>query len=451
MIVFGRLTALLPLISSASAALQILPGAAWTDQGVTGRHLQAHGPGVIKVADTYYMIGEDKLDGSSFQNVNCYASTNLVEWNFAGALLSRTASGELGPNRVVERPKVIYNESTKKYVLYMHVEDSGYKEAKVGVAVGDTVCGKYEYLGSYRPMDNQSRDMGLYQDDDGTGYLLSEDRPHGLHIYKLSSDYLKVESQTYMWPEKYESPAIVKRNGVYFMFASHLTGWQSNDNLYSTATSLSGPWSPWANFAPPGSKTFNSQTTYILPISKDLIVYMGDRWVDGNLMRSTYVWLPLKIEGKKATLTNQEHWSIDWDAGTWSPGPKQESYEAEKAKLSGGAKILNCSGCSGGKLAGYLGGPEKGAVTFENVLSDQTERKSVRIFAPNGDKTQRFAMVTVNEGQAVRIAILPSNAGSMPAVSVANLDFNAGANSVRIESLGDGSWGPDLDRLMVSR
>lgn len=145
------------------------------EQGVTGRHLQAHGSGIIKVDNTYYMIGEDKLNGSSFQNVNCYASTNLVDWKFDGALLSRTASGELGPNRVVERPKVIYNKSTKKYVLYMHVEDSGYKEAKVGVAIADTVCGKYEYLGSSQPMGNQSRDMGLYQDDDGTGYLLSED------------------------------------------------------------------------------------------------------------------------------------------------------------------------------------------------------------------------------------------------------------------------------------
>lgn len=121
------------------------------------------------------MIGEDKLTGSSFQNVNCYASNNLVEWSFAGALLSRTSSGELGPNRVVERPKVIYNKFTQKYVLYMHVEDSAYKEAKVGVAVGDTVCGKYQYLGSFQPMGNQSRDMGLFQDDDGTGYLLSED------------------------------------------------------------------------------------------------------------------------------------------------------------------------------------------------------------------------------------------------------------------------------------
>jgi hypothetical protein len=121
------------------------------------------------------MIGEDKFSGSSFKNVNCYSSTNLAEWNFAGALLPLTSSGDLGPNRVVERPKVIYNKATKKYVLYMHIDDSSYKEAKVGVAVGDTVCGKYEYIGSYRPMGNQSRDMGLYQDEDGTGYLLSED------------------------------------------------------------------------------------------------------------------------------------------------------------------------------------------------------------------------------------------------------------------------------------
>jgi beta-xylosidase len=153
-------------------------------------HLQAHGPGIIKVENTYYMIGEDKLNGSNFQNVNCYASTNLVEWSFAGALLSRTSSGDLGPNRVVERPKVIYNKSTKKYVLYMHIDDGSYKEAKVGVAVGDTVCGKYQYVGSYRPMGNQSRDMGLYQDEDGTGYLLSEDvSPSSLHNLPSSSFY----------------------------------------------------------------------------------------------------------------------------------------------------------------------------------------------------------------------------------------------------------------------
>lgn len=31
------------------------------------------------------------------------------------------------------------------------------------------------YLRSFRPLGYQSRDMGLFKDDDGTGYLLTED------------------------------------------------------------------------------------------------------------------------------------------------------------------------------------------------------------------------------------------------------------------------------------
>lgn len=147
-----------------------------TIQTNTGRHIQAHGAGVTKVGSTYYLIGEDKTEGSAFQNINCYSSTNLVEWTYVGALLSRTtAAGDLGPSRVVERPKVIYNSATKKYVMYMHIDSSSYGEAKIGVATSDTVCGKYTYLSSWQPLGFQSRDIGLFQDDDGSAYLLTED------------------------------------------------------------------------------------------------------------------------------------------------------------------------------------------------------------------------------------------------------------------------------------
>jgi hypothetical protein len=108
-----------------------------------GEHLNAHGAGVIRVNGTFYLIGEDKSDGSAFKNVNCYSSRDLVQWTYEGALLSRTGSGDLGPNRIIERPKVIYNDKTGKYVMWMHVDSSDYGEAKVGVAVGDTVCGAY--------------------------------------------------------------------------------------------------------------------------------------------------------------------------------------------------------------------------------------------------------------------------------------------------------------------
>ena len=107
--------------------------------------------------------------------MNCYLSTNLVEWGYVGALLSRQASGDLGPNRVLERPKVMYNSKTGEYVMYMHIDNSSYGEAKVGVATSSSVCGSYSYQGSFQPLGYHSRDMGLFQDDDGTAYLLSED------------------------------------------------------------------------------------------------------------------------------------------------------------------------------------------------------------------------------------------------------------------------------------
>lgn len=116
-----------------------------------GEHLQAHGAGLIQVNGVYYMIGEDKSGGSEFSNVNCYSSTDLVQWTYVGALLSRTGSGDLGPNRVVERPKVIYNDKTRKYVLWMHMDSSNYGEARVAVATGDSVCGKYQYIRSFQP------------------------------------------------------------------------------------------------------------------------------------------------------------------------------------------------------------------------------------------------------------------------------------------------------------
>lgn len=99
-----------------------------------------------------------------------------MQWKYEGALLSRTSSsGDLGPNRIIERPKVIYNDQTKKFVMWMHVDSSNYGDAKVGVATSDTVCGKYNYVNSFRPLGFESRDMGLFKDDDGKGYLLTED------------------------------------------------------------------------------------------------------------------------------------------------------------------------------------------------------------------------------------------------------------------------------------
>ncbi|KAI1207603.1 carbohydrate-binding module family 35 protein [Annulohypoxylon truncatum] len=432
----------------ASASLQVVPGGTWTASN--GEHLQAHGAGVIQVDDLYYLIGEDKTNGSAFQNVNCYSSPDLVQWTYVGALLSRTSSGDLGPNRVVERPKVLYNASTKKYVLYMHIDSSSYGEAKVGVATGDTVCGSYDYLGSFQPLGFQSRDMGLFQDDDGTGYLLSEDRANGLRIDKLSDDYLSVEESTYLWSDSIEAPALLKQNGRYYMFGSHLTGWDPNDNVYSTSTSLTSGWSAWATFATVGSNTYSSQTNFILPVGPSAAVYLGDRWVSSNLMASTYVWLPLSISGTSVTMPDASSWVPNLNTTTTSASlalPSQNAYEGEAATYGGAAHDVSCGACSGGTAAGYVGGPDDGTVTFTGVTSDVATWTTVQVRYVNGDSTPRYANVRVNGGAAVKLAFLPT--GSSVSSSTLNVDLEAGSdNEILFEAVGTG-WGPDIDRLLV--
>ena len=74
------------------------------------------------------------------------ALQNLVEWTFVNEVLTLQSSGDLGPDRVVERPHVLYNDDTEKYVLWMHIDDSSYGEAKAGVATSSTICGDYTYM-----------------------------------------------------------------------------------------------------------------------------------------------------------------------------------------------------------------------------------------------------------------------------------------------------------------
>jgi hypothetical protein len=228
------------------------------------------------------------------------------------------------------------------------------------------------------------------------------------------------------------------------MFASQLSGWDPNDNYYSTATSLSGPWSAWKKFADSGSNTYASQTTFVLPVG-DQFIYMGDRWVSSNLMRSTYVWLPLKLDGTTASMKNSVNWVLDAKSGATSAGAEEKQYEGETATLSNGAKSQSCSGCSGGKSAGYVGGPTGGAVLFSSVQSSTATRTTLRIKHLNGDDGQRVADVSVN-GKTQRVAFLP-NGGSDPGTSVVHVDMKQGSNEIKISM--QGSWGPDVDRIMV--
>ncbi|HWG26757.1 RICIN domain-containing protein [Actinospica sp.] len=332
------------------------PGATWTD--TAGNVLQMHGLGIIKVGNTWYGYGEDKTGQSSasdpFQDIACYSSTNLQTWTYQGKALARQASGDLGPNRVVERPKVIYNSSTHEYVMWMHIDSSNYSAAEAGVAESSTPCGPYTYLGASRPLGFQSRDMGLFQDTNGTAYLLSEDRANGLRIDKLSSNYLSVVSAgssnggSAALLADYEAPAMVHVGSTYYLLASHLTGWSANDNIYSTASSPAGPWSSVKNFAPAGTNTYSTQTANIIPVSGSAgttYIYAGDRWTASNLGTAPLIWLPLDISGGTVNAGWQNSWSLDLSTGTWT-GNSNPAQATDYLTNANSSQVLDVTGAS---------------------------------------------------------------------------------------------------------
>ncbi|WP_318152874.1 family 43 glycosylhydrolase [Microbacterium helvum] len=289
----------------------IRPGRVFVDD--RGRTAQLHGVGLQRVGDRWLAWGEDKAAGGTFTAVACYSSRDLATWTYEGDALV-AGDGDLGADRVIERPKVLQRPDGR-WVMLLHVERADYAYARVGFAIADRPEGPYEYVRSERPLGNLSRDIGVFQED-GVGYLLSEDRENGLHIYRLREDHLGVDTVVATLRQQanpaigYESPTLVNHDGSYYLFGSDLTGWGMNDNMYTSAPALDGPWDHWRPIAPVGTHTFESQVSVVAPVGNGY-VYIGDRWDPEDLSESPAVWLPLRIEDGRVVLEWRDAWSIE--------------------------------------------------------------------------------------------------------------------------------------------
>jgi hypothetical protein len=141
-------------------------------------------------------------------------------------------------------------------------------------------------------------------------------------VYELSPDYLTIARQVALLFQgmKREAPALLKDRGRYYLITSAATGWDPNQAKYSTAMSISGPWSALQNLA--DGTTYDSQSTYVIPVRgtvKTTYVYAGDRWQDPDLGSSKYIWLPLKVSDEgRLTLDYYPEWQLNATEGTWS-------------------------------------------------------------------------------------------------------------------------------------
>ncbi len=308
---------LLCTICQTMAAAQIQSGRVinngipWYDNN--GNIINAHGACIVDDGGRYWLFGEYKSDTSNaFPGFGCYSSTDLVNWKFERVVLPVQKDGILGPNRVGERVKVMKCPKTGEYVMLMHADDLKYSDPYIGIATSKTINGDYTLHGPilFNGQPIKRWDMGTFQDTDGKGYLLIHHGP----IYRLSDDYRSIEAKVAHVEGMGESPAMFKKNGMYYLLTSQLTSWERNDNYYFTAPAIEGPWERQGTFCPEGTLTYNSQSTFVFPLKRGndtISMYMGDRWsFPHQASAATYVWLPLQVRGK--ALSIPAYWP-SWD------------------------------------------------------------------------------------------------------------------------------------------
>ncbi|MDO9542947.1 MAG: glycoside hydrolase family 43 protein [Kiritimatiellia bacterium] len=345
------------------------PGELWLDNNQIP--INAHGGGMLHHDGRYYWFGEHKIEGEAGNwarvGVHVYSSGDLYNWRDDGIALATAPENSDHPLRggcIIERPKVLYNKRTGKFVMWFHYEaaqpDKTRRTHAAGIALSDSPTGPYQYLrhvlpnAGYWPLNvrpeqqtpesiaavqkinpqtldkagimrynllgrdiavgQHSRDMTLFLDDDGTAYhIYSSERNATLHIATLTPDFLDYTGRYWRAFEHrwMEAPAIFKHHGKYYFIGSDCTGWAHNAARSAVADHIGGPWRELGNpaFGPVAETTYESQSTYVLPLPNGNFIFMADRWNPQNAIDGRYVWLPVTWEGERPVVP----WLDEWD------------------------------------------------------------------------------------------------------------------------------------------
>ena len=351
----------------------IRSGEIWADN--QGTHINAHGGGILLHDGTYYWYGENKSDTTSnaMVGIMCYSSKNLTDWTNEGVALPvelTDTTSDIIQGCIMERPKVIYNEHTRKFVMWFHLElkGQGYWAARSAVAESDTPTGPFRYIGSGRinagklPFDmtpeeravldtlnpehyewdtpawqeavvkglylkrdleggQMARDMQLFVDDDGKAYhIYASEENLTLQIAELSDDFLSHTGKyVRVAPSGLnEAPAIFKKaDGTYWMITSGCTGWVPNTARMFSAPSIWGPWTQHPNpcVGPNADLTFGGQSTFVLPIpgKQDAFLFMADIWRPEHPSDARYIWLPIQFRTDGTPFIEwMDSWTLDF-------------------------------------------------------------------------------------------------------------------------------------------
>lgn len=343
----------------------IYPGKTWYD--THGRRIQAHGASVYYENGKYYWIGENKQFTRKGEKiwtwgVKCYSSGDLYNWRDEGLIIPPEPydkKSPLYPNRRLDRPHIIYNPKTGKYVAWLKFCD----KCEFAIMTADELLGPYTMLvPSYQVYGRKCGDFDLALDEDtGAGYLYVEVDHVDCIVCRLNADFTAADNeygtvyQNIKPPYTREGISHMVRDGKHYIFSSGMTGYTPNPSEVAVADDWMGPYTVQGNpHVDDGSGTsFNSQISHIFKVAgKDLYVAVADRWIPGDLMTADrydvirraiaartdksihvtcqekiqmmrqmmrqvdtsvadYVWLPVSFDGDRPLIRWYDQWRVE--------------------------------------------------------------------------------------------------------------------------------------------
>ena len=323
-----------------------------------GQHVNAHGGSIFRHGDQWLWYGEARPQwGFTSEGVALYtapASTDMTDpqhapWQNRGLVL-RVVDEEGSPIErgcIIERPKVLWNKTTKQFVMLFHSElkGRGYDAAMTGFATSPKAEGPFVLHHVQRPNASKwpadfdkakiakakslsmadypdwwtdpwrqavaeglfvwrdfergqmSRDMTVFVDDDGTAWhIFSSEENLTIQAAELTPDYLGYTGRYYRIAPggQNEAPTIVKHKGTYWLLCSGCTGWDPNEARLFSSKNMAGPWKqhPSPCQGPGARLTYGAQGTWMLQTA-DKVFFMADVWNPRSLSQSRHLWLPL--------------------------------------------------------------------------------------------------------------------------------------------------------------
>lgn len=273
------------------------PGKVWYD--TSGKRIQAHGGSILYADDKFWWYGENKegITGRAtgkpcefwHHGVKLYSSTDLYNWTDEGFAFceSDDKANPFYPAHIMDRPHILYNETTKQFVMWAKTSFGDFGSCTFTICAGDTLK-SLKLIHSITPTPHNAGDFDLFKVD-GKAYVVFENPHTEMVIRELTEDYLNLSDKYSSHlheecpPFVREAPAYFLRNGEKFLLTSGTTGYYPNATKTARLDDLHGDWVDlgFTCVNDKDNNSFHAQFSSVFkhPHKKDLYIAVGDRWL----------------------------------------------------------------------------------------------------------------------------------------------------------------------------